>query len=93
MREYDAESPKQGRKRLNSIVKTIGFGHLVIILYLWWILLPVKATVTYSIMDLKQGKSASTRVKDPCFFTWIRIWSRILILMDQDIGSGALNLF
>ena len=31
MREYNAESPKQGRKRFNSIVKTIGFDHLVII--------------------------------------------------------------
>ena len=30
-REYNAESPKQGRKRFNSIVKTIGFDHLVII--------------------------------------------------------------
>ena len=36
MREYNAESPKQGRKRFNSVVKTIGFGHLVII-YLWFI--------------------------------------------------------
>ena len=35
MREYNAESPKQGRKRFNSIVKTIGFDHLVII-YLWF---------------------------------------------------------
>ena len=34
VREYNAESPKQGRKRFNSVVKTIGFGHLVII-YLW----------------------------------------------------------
>ena len=34
MREYNAESQKQGRKRFNSIVKTIGFDHLVII-YLW----------------------------------------------------------
>ena len=31
MREYIAESPKQGRKRFTSIVKTIGFDHLVII--------------------------------------------------------------
>ena len=31
MREYNAESPKQDRKRFNSVVKTIGFGHLVII--------------------------------------------------------------
>ena len=31
MREYNAESQKQGRKRFNSVVKTIGFGHLVII--------------------------------------------------------------
>ena len=37
MREYNAESPKQGRKRFNSIVKTIGFDHLVII-YLCFIL-------------------------------------------------------
>ena len=34
MREYNAKSQKQGRKRFNSIVKTIGFDHLVII-YLW----------------------------------------------------------
>ena len=34
MREYNAESPKQGRKRLYSIAKTIGFDHPVII-YLW----------------------------------------------------------
>ena len=34
MREYIAESPKQGSKRFNSIEKTIGFDHLVII-YLW----------------------------------------------------------
>ena len=34
MREYNAESQKQGRKRLISTVKTIGFDHLVII-YLW----------------------------------------------------------
>ena len=34
MREYNAESPKQDSKRFNSIVKMIGFGHLVII-YLW----------------------------------------------------------
>ena len=32
--EYNAESQKQDRKRFNSIVKTIGFDHLVII-YLW----------------------------------------------------------
>ena len=31
MREYSAESPKKDRKRFNSIVKTIGFGHLIII--------------------------------------------------------------
>ena len=30
MRKYNAESPKQGRKRFNSIVKTIYFDHLVI---------------------------------------------------------------
>ena len=35
MREYNAESPKQGRKRVNSNVKTIDFDHFVII-YLWW---------------------------------------------------------
>ena len=34
MHVYKAESPKQGRKRFNSIVKRIGFDHLVII-YLW----------------------------------------------------------
>ena len=31
MREYIAESPKQGSKRFHSIEKTIGFDHLVII--------------------------------------------------------------
>ena len=31
MREYDAESPKQGKKRFNSIVKTINFSYLAII--------------------------------------------------------------
>ena len=31
MREYNAESQKQGRKSFNFIVKTIGFDHLVII--------------------------------------------------------------
>ena len=31
MRKYNAESRKQGRKRFNSIVKTIDFDHLVII--------------------------------------------------------------
>ena len=35
MREYIAESPKQGSKRFNSIEKTFGFDHLVII-YLWF---------------------------------------------------------
>ena len=35
MREDNAKSPKHGRKRFNSIVKTIGFDHLVII-YLWY---------------------------------------------------------
>ena len=34
MHEYNAESPKQGRKGLNSIVKTIYFSYLPII-YLW----------------------------------------------------------
>ena len=34
MREYNAESPKQGRKRFNSIVKTINIADLGII-YLW----------------------------------------------------------
>ena len=28
MRKYNAESPKQGRKRFNSIVKTINFSYL-----------------------------------------------------------------
>ena len=31
MREYNAESKKQGRKRFNSIVKTIHFSYLPII--------------------------------------------------------------
>ena len=31
MREYNAESSKQGRKRFNSIVKTINFSYLTII--------------------------------------------------------------
>ena len=31
MREYIAQSPKQGSKRFNSIEKMIGFDHLVII--------------------------------------------------------------
>ena len=31
MREYNAESPKQGRKRINSIVETIHFSYLPII--------------------------------------------------------------
>ena len=31
VREYNAESPKQDRKRFNSIVRTIDFDHLVII--------------------------------------------------------------
>ena len=31
MREYNAESPKQGRKRFNSIVKTINIADLGII--------------------------------------------------------------
>ena len=31
MREYNAESPKKGRKRFNYNVKTIDFDHLVII--------------------------------------------------------------
>ena len=35
MRKYNAESPKQGRKRFDYIVKTIGFYNLVII-YLWF---------------------------------------------------------
>ena len=30
MREDNAESPKQGRKKFNSIIKTISFDHLVI---------------------------------------------------------------
>ena len=34
MCEYNAESPKQGRKRFNSIVKTIHFSYLPIS-YLW----------------------------------------------------------
>ena len=34
MREYNAESPKQGRKRFNSIAKTQYIADLVII-YLW----------------------------------------------------------
>ena len=34
MREYNTDSPKQGRKRFNSIVKTIHFSYLPII-YLW----------------------------------------------------------
>ena len=34
MREYNAESPKQGRKRFNFIVKTINSSHLPLI-YLW----------------------------------------------------------
>ena len=34
MRKYNAESTKQGRKRFNSIVKTINFYYLPII-YLW----------------------------------------------------------
>ena len=34
MRKYKAESPKQGSKRFNSIVKTINIGDLGII-YLW----------------------------------------------------------
>ena len=34
MREYIAECPKQGRKRFNSIAKTIYIADLVII-YLW----------------------------------------------------------
>ena len=34
MCEYNAERPKQDRKRFNSIVKTMGFDHIVII-YLW----------------------------------------------------------
>ena len=36
MREYNAESPKKGRKRFNYNVKTIDFDHLVII-YLCWV--------------------------------------------------------
>ena len=39
MREYNAESPKQSRKRFNSNAKTIDFDHLVII-YLCPPLLP-----------------------------------------------------
>ena len=35
MREYNAETPKQGRKRFNSIAKTIHFSYLPII-YLWY---------------------------------------------------------
>ena len=31
MREYNAKSPKQGRKRFNFIVKKIYFSHLPII--------------------------------------------------------------
>ena len=31
VRKYNAKSPKQDKKRLNSNVKTIGFDHLVII--------------------------------------------------------------
>ena len=34
MRKYNAESPKQGSKRFNSIVKTINIADLGII-YLW----------------------------------------------------------
>ena len=34
MREYNAKSPKQGRKRFNSIVKTIDIADLGIV-YLW----------------------------------------------------------
>ena len=34
MRKYNAQSPKQGRKRFNSMVKTIYFSYLSII-YLW----------------------------------------------------------
>ena len=34
MREYKAKSPKQGRKRFNSIVKTVLISYLPII-YLW----------------------------------------------------------
>ena len=34
MREYIAESPKQGSKRFNSIVKTIYLAHLFYIIYL-----------------------------------------------------------
>ena len=37
MREYNAESPKQGRKRFNSIVKTMCFSYLPVI-YLWYLL-------------------------------------------------------
>ena len=35
MREYNAKSPNQGRKRFNSIAKTIHFSYLPII-YLWF---------------------------------------------------------
>ena len=45
MREYIAESPKQGSKRFNSFVKTIGFDHLVII-YLW-VIHSMKKIFTY----------------------------------------------
>ena len=31
MREYDAKSPKQGKKRFNTIVKKINFSYLPII--------------------------------------------------------------
>ena len=39
MREYNAQSPKQGRKIFNSIVKTIHFSYLPII-YLWAVAMP-----------------------------------------------------
>ena len=48
MREYNAESSIQGRKRFNSIVKTIHFSYLPII-YLW-------ATPTPSICIEKEDR-------------------------------------
>ena len=57
MRKYNAESPKQGRKRFNSIVKTIGFDHLVII-YLWHWLFTVNTISAVQVRIVMSGDYA-----------------------------------
>ena len=81
--EYDAESPKQGRKRFNSIVKTINFSYLPII-YLW-------CNCNFRNPSINSTELSVSRSDQPCFDVSSNIFVLSIILENIFADSAIIN--